>query len=69
MGYWNPGARAHSRGEFADREKPAVLFSAKTGNGEGQFLCFPSKNARRKNLRKFLRRNGQRGYSGIPPEY
>jgi hypothetical protein len=37
--------------------------------GKGRSPIFPSKNAGRKNRRKFLRRNGQRGYDGIPPEY
>jgi hypothetical protein len=37
--------------------------------GKGKSPVFPSKNARDENRRKFLRRNGQRGYSGIPPEY
>jgi hypothetical protein len=37
--------------------------------GKGGTPIFPSKNAVRKNQRKFLRRNGQRGSGGIPPEY
>jgi hypothetical protein len=35
----------------------------------GKSPVFPSKNAPNENRRKFLRRNGQRGYSGIHPEY
>jgi hypothetical protein len=39
------------------------------GGGEGQIPGFPSKNARSENRRKLFHRNGQRGYSGIDPEY
>jgi hypothetical protein len=39
------------------------------GGGEGQIPGFPSKNARRENRRKFLRRNGQRGDGETHPEY
>jgi len=39
------------------------------GGGEGQIPGFPSKNARRKNRRKFIHRNGQRGGGETQPEY
>jgi hypothetical protein len=43
--------------------------SSALGGGEGEIPDFPSKNARRENRRKLFCRNGQRGYSGIHPEY
>jgi hypothetical protein len=45
------------------------LFPPPQEAGEGQIPGFPLKNAWRKNRRKFLHRNGQRGGGGIPPEY
>jgi hypothetical protein len=45
------------------------LFPPPQEAGKGGSPIFPSKNAMSENRRKLLRRNGQRGYSGIPPEY
>jgi hypothetical protein len=46
-----------------------LFVSTASGGGKGRISDFSIEKARRKNRRKLLRRNGQRGYSGIPPEY
>jgi hypothetical protein len=59
---------SHSAAKFL-QDLPQPALGGLPGAGEWQIPGFPSKNARSKNRRKFLRRNGQRGYSGISPEY
>jgi hypothetical protein len=46
-----------------------LFISTASGGGKEQISDFSIENARRKNRRKFLHRNGQRGSGGIPPEY
>jgi hypothetical protein len=69
-GQWNNLANASSH-SFAKLSSDTLCppFGGLSGDGEGQIPDFPSKNALSENWRKSLHRNGQRGYSGIPPEY
>jgi hypothetical protein len=71
-GAYPPRSATSEQRSWAAKEQGRLLpffVSTALGGGEGQIPGFPSKNARRKNRRKFLRRNGQRGYGGIHPEY